>query len=469
MTSKEEPPRTPLKEMEMHSPLEVVTVSVISDPLEEKKEFSSSPTRSNEMDTKTGEFEFNSAVRPKQEDETLLSPRSPGPMERFTATFFASKSTIILPDFQIDIDNEDKVWRCNCIPDFGWNRWGFGLRYNIRNAKRFISWQLVIGNIYMFLGIYFNTIMQWYVQKRSLVFSTLPLKYNFTKEDLELFTTLPDIGFDLFDYLGIQNAWAFSLGTNLPNYMVMVGFLVTLLRFMCTPMGATIQRRWGFNLGTLFIFRGVSIVATMLPNPLQSCTTKALEYPAVEAAALILTGKIATCADVLFSGHTVNSVLAGLVWHTYSHKKGCQIFRASCDPIGALCCPGTPAENKAGRLVRATTDKYLMWTYVIATLLIIIATRFHYTIDVIIGLWMTLLLWKLHYYYIYSLYMNRDNCFDIFMQWFEKDSEEFNVEKKIAAQALDVLDKSIRIRSHRNRNDTLDSISDQDDDGVVVV
>ena len=297
--------------------------------------------------------------------------------------------------------------------------------------------------LYCFCGVYFNTVMQWYVQKRSMVFSTLPLKYNFTKKDLELFTTLPDIGFDFFDWIGIQDSYAFSLGTHLPDYMVFGLNYFTIARFILTPLGATIQRRWSFNLGTLFFFRGISIVATMLPNPMQHCTTKALDYDVWEGAWRILAGELVTCADVLFSGHTVNACLVGLIWHTYSHKVGVRLFRAKCDPIGAVCCLGRPVTNEVGRLVRATTEKYIMWIWVIVTFFVIIATRFHYTIDVIIGLWMCVLLWKLYHYYLYSLYMNRENYFDIAMQWFEKDSEEFNVEQEIARQAIG----SIRRRS----------------------
>ena len=263
------------------------------------------------------------------------------------------------------------------------------------------------------------------------------------KKDLELFTTLPDIGFDFFDWIGIQDSYAFSLGTHLPDYMVFGLNYFTIARFILTPLGATIQRRWSFNLGTLFFFRGISIVATMLPNPMQHCTTKALDYDVWEGAWRILAGELVTCADVLFSGHTVNACLVGLIWHTYSHKVGVRLFRAKCDPIGAVCCLGRPVTNEVGRLVRATTEKYLMWIWVIVTFFVIIATRFHYTIDVIIGLWMCVLLWKLYHYYLYSLYMNRENYFDIAMQWFEKDSEEFNVEQEIARQAIG----SIRRRS----------------------
>ena len=311
---------------------------------------------------------------------------SPSALQRLNNTFSVDHSSNVLtPSFQIDMDDYDKIWRCNWIPDFGWGRWGFGLRYNIRNGKRFISWQMVVVFLYCFCGVYFNTVMQWYVQRRSQVFATLPKKYNFTTADLELFTTLPDIGFDFFDWIGLQDTYAFKLGTNLPDYMILSINFCTVSRFILTPMGATIQRRWGFNLGTLFFFRGISIVATMLPNPLQSCTTDAMNYGAFEAAFRILSGELVTCADVLFSGHTVNCVLAGLVWHTYSHKIGVRLFRAKCDPIGAVCCCSTPVENEAGRLVRATTEKILMWIWVIITLLIIVATRFHYTIDVIIG------------------------------------------------------------------------------------
>ena len=59
-----------------------------------------------------------------------------------------------------------------------------------------------------------------------------------------------------------------------------------------------------------------------------------------------------------------------------------------------------------------------------------------FTFSVLYRLWMCVLLWKMHHYYLYSLYMNRHNHFDIAMQWFEKDSEEFIVEKEISRQAI---------------------------------
>jgi len=79
-----------------------------------------------------------------------------------------------------------------------------------------------------------------------------------------------------------------------------------------------IFRRHIFCLGTLFIFRAFSIISTMLPNPADYCVTDVQYSPWYEAFR-ILSGATVTCADVMYSGHTVNITLCSMTWHCYSH------------------------------------------------------------------------------------------------------------------------------------------------------
>ena len=169
--------------------------------------------------------------------------------------------------------------------------WRPGLRYNLRNTRRFASRAMAFSGIYAFFAMYFNTCMQYVAQARSEVFRELPVKYNMTAADADLLTTLPDLGFDVLPF--VEPAW-------LADLFVLVLVAATHARFVPTPMGATIFRRWLLCLGTLFGLRGFAIVLTMLPNPLKGCKTEALNYNPFYAGLLILSGQIVTCADVLY-------------------------------------------------------------------------------------------------------------------------------------------------------------------------
>ena len=58
----------------------------------------------------------------------------------------------------------------------------------------------------------------------------------------------------------------------------------------------------------------------MLPNPLRNCiSTASLDSSMFLEGIKIMTGQTWTCADVLFSGHTVNLTLDALMFYRYSH------------------------------------------------------------------------------------------------------------------------------------------------------
>ena len=92
-----------------------------------------------------------------------------------------------------------------------------------------------------------------------------------------------------------------------------------------------------------------------------------------------------TCADVMYSGHTVNITLCAMTWHTYSHVVPLTKF----DPICALRFGRSvtdmdlpPVRNEMGEALRWTSLKIVIWTVASVGYVLIIATHFHYTLDV---------------------------------------------------------------------------------------
>jgi len=262
-----------------------------------------------------------------------------------------------------------------------------------------------------------------YVQKRSAVFLTIPLKYNMTSADIATLNTLPDIGFDLIPQLQYSNLADIWVG-------VVVGG--TVFRFALTSMRLTILRRWLFNLGAMFLLRGFTIMVTMLPNPLHDCVSTAdvdgqsVAGPFLQAL-LILTGQSSTCADVLFSGHTVNLTLMALVWHHYSHvvpvvDSGCNAFCAR------LCKPRLHS-------TALSPVKLTGWLIVIGGYLIIIATHFHYSVDVWIGFLMTMFVWKLYHSRLDTCH-TRSDWPHRFMTWFERAAEDIRGSKQTSVDVM---------------------------------
>jgi len=188
---------------------------------------------------------------------------------------------------------------------------------------------------------------------------------------------LNDRGFDLIPHWHAPHAADSALS----------GFItVTALRFMVFTgpyaMRWTIARRWLVCVGLLFLLRGMCIICTVLPNPDLDCKSDvtAKDHESIFLLALgIALGFRTTCADVLYSGHTINFALAALIWYDYSRL-----------------CPIWP-EKKWGWFERVPVSRIFAITWAVTGCIIIVATRFHYTVDVWIGFWMTYFLWRYYH------------------------------------------------------------------------
>lgn len=205
----------------------------------------------------------------------------------------------------------------------------------------------IFSLILFFLGSYYNSVIQAVIQN-------LTIEMGKTKND-----ALPDLGFYLFPNL--------SNYTSLPDTyllaMVIAVLLKTLIRrrISCVLL---IVKRYTFIHAILFFLRGTSIAITMLPNPWTQCNIE--EFPNVFIGGLmIILGKKRTCFDVLFSGHSAMITLTTLIWIQYETNIIIQLLWIPVATIGYF---------------------------------IMISTRFHYTVDVVYGTLITIVVWSSYHY-----------------------------------------------------------------------
>ncbi|XP_056147514.1 phosphatidylcholine:ceramide cholinephosphotransferase 1 [Lampris incognitus] len=135
---------------------------------------------------------------------------------------------------------------------------------------------------------------------------------------------LPDKFFDLFDRV----EWAFSICEI--NGMLLVGLWIiqwTLLKYR-----SIIGRRFFFIVGTLYLYRCVTMYITTLPVPGMhfKCSPKLLGnweaqmrriMKMIAGGGLSITGSHTMCGDYLYSGHTVMLTLTYLFIKEYSPKR----------------------------------------------------------------------------------------------------------------------------------------------------
>jgi hypothetical protein len=265
--------------------------------------------------------------------------------------------------------------------------------------------------------MYFNCVVQVAVQRRADAWlrRTIAASGGSLSAATDPLSPLPDLGFEWLPHL--REAW-------LADAWVGATLVLTIVRFVITARRMIIFRRFLLILGWMFLLRGVCISVTMLPNPLAGCVASTADSGSAFAQGfLIMVLARKTCADVLFSGHTVNLTLAALTWHTYSHIAPIAVG-GRLDSL--LCgCNAVPLHGPASAqdLARCTIVKTAAWAAAACGYFVIIATRFHYTIDTLVALVLTVLSWKIFHAYVRTT-AARPNRFNRIVEWFERDAEE---------------------------------------------
>ena len=175
---------------------------------------------------------------------------------------------------------------------------------------------------------------------------------------------------------------------------------------------ALIVKRLLLCQGSFYLVRAFAIVSTILPNPEKTCKPSSISGTEAEIipfeALKVIAGQRITCGDVLFSGHAGAITVAALAFQEYSdgfiHDK----------------------------LVRLALVVYL-WVIACIGYLVIIATRFHYTIDVCVAIFVTVTIFKIYHYW------TKLERFRL-LEWYE-DSGSHNKTVELIEEAFMTRDK----------------------------
>lgn len=148
------------------------------------------------------------------------------------------------------------------------------------------------------------------------------------------------------------------------NYLLTATIVFTVVGILLqSPDWTTrfiVLRRWGFIMGFIYVFRGISLLITTLPSSLiDECRPPEIELSGTTTQRFaflldIIGGTALTCTDNIFSGHTSMMVSCILIWRVHS------------------------------RCIRPIS--WLLYLIATSGILLILFTRFHYSIDVLLAI-----------------------------------------------------------------------------------
>jgi len=266
------------------------------------------------------------------------------------------------------------------------------------------------------LGLYCNNVCQAWLQQHMATFYHSHWVPTSPKKDHVL---LWDVGFNILP--------AFS------NMAVMEFFsqampILVVLRFCVFPgplsMRWTILSRMFLLWGLLWALRAITIITTVLPNPDATCKPK-VTYPNnifMEALANMPFDPKhheVTCQDVLFSGHTVLLTLATLMWLHYVHWAPWPEWTNA-----------SPWQTFAFRT--------LLILNMLAGYYCIVASKFHYTADVLIACVLSIFIFQAYHLWLPSALVptTKPNVLRGFFAWFDEDAVDVAVVKTMLQRSL---------------------------------
>lgn len=166
---------------------------------------------------------------------------------------------------------------------------------------------------------------------------------------------LPDIFFEYFP--------AYNLHTYVDNFLT--GYITICILAVLRRKDALLIYFKTFT--CTFISYGIRLTllaATNLPDPNMNC---------FKVATNILTeSRFGRCGDLLFSGHTISFTTVFLVWYDYPFFNSRALYKISVATIFGLYVLGL-----AG----------------------ILLSRYHYTVDILLSIYVTFFVWRLFDYY----------------------------------------------------------------------
>ncbi|KAM6951069.1 phosphatidylcholine:ceramide cholinephosphotransferase 1 [Aplochiton taeniatus] len=207
---------------------------------------------------------------------------------------------------------------------------------------------------------------------------------------------LPDKFFDLFE----RREWAFAICE--VNGMVLVA--LWLLQWVLLQYRSIVGRRFFFIVGTLYLYRCITMYITTLPVPGMhfQCSPKLFGdhvsqmrrvMKMIAGGGLTITGSHHMCGDYLYSGHTVMLTLTYLFIKEYSPKRfwWYQWFCWALSVMGLFCILLAHDHYSIDVVVAYYITTRLFWWYHT------MANQKHYSIDVVVAYYITTrLFWWYH-------------------------------------------------------------------------
>jgi len=204
-----------------------------------------------------------------------------------------------------------------------------------------------------------------------MCFSTATVWYRTSKTEQQL----PDAGFDMFYYVYTKFVKKALHAHKFLDLLVLVMIFGTFIFVFTQRTRFRILMRYLVLHGTLMLMRSFLLLVTTFPDPYPGCqklipgtqTWRNISVLKVWNDAMrMLTNdpNNITCGDACPSGHTFIFILCALTWHSYFPSKKYFNF-----------------------------IKIMVWWVGLSGCCILVLTRMHYTIDVLIASYLTITLW----------------------------------------------------------------------------
>lgn len=226
----------------------------------------------------------------------------------------------------------------------------------------------------------------------------IPLESKYVAPDIVL-----EPAFKFFQ----SNTW---IPRDIPDVLVQTCTLLCLLRcFMFGQWSVTVLRRCFWIIGFLYLLRAPFVSLTVLPTPWIECEAK-FDPDFFTDTFQLFSQQRMPCGDVFFSGHTILFTISILVYWTYNTPSPAFHLTKT-----AVLIPPAPTARSLHRhhhghasttsipqAPMIITTRYLLLCYItniIVTLLAIIGSfslilaSYHYTIDVIMAIVVTVTAW----------------------------------------------------------------------------
>ncbi|CAB1110510.1 unnamed protein product [Ectocarpus sp. CCAP 1310/34] len=281
--------------------------------------------------------------------------------------------------------------------------------------RGFLCWnyasRLLAAGFFFLLAVYLNALATMVATHRN----PYAMLLDRSGEPLGAHT-LPDLGHDLWALLlnRLGHHTDYIDEHALPDRMVSFAGMVGDLFILCHPQRLKIMRRVFIIFGTVLMMRAVSVSVTVLPDASPVCRERFEEDAAIaelfpgaffEAARFVWSPtSFVTCGDMVFSGHTTCLLMVAMTFRRYC--------RASELQTKVLLRGFHLSEGVLSAVRRA------VYAYVTLGALVIIGSKLHYTLDVLLAVLVTFCTFS--FYHDWALHdLLRKNV--RVMEWLESD------------------------------------------------